>query len=78
MIGIIITVIICATVIAVTVIQPTITIKHVATTEISESMIEYQEKMNEARVVEDKQDDDEQVTIDTVTQAISNIFEGDD
>lgn len=78
MTAIIITLIICATVILVVKSEPTVTIKHVATTEISESMIEYQEKMNAARAVDADEKDDEQVTIDTVAQAISNIFEGDD
>lgn len=76
MIPIIITAIICATVIVVVRQDLTITIKHVATTEISESMIEYQKILNEKQVQDTGDvDEDGQNTIDDVVSAIGALFE---
>lgn len=78
MIPVIITALICVTTVIIVRTNLTITIKHVSTTEISESMIEYQQILNEAKPEETVQNDEEIETIDSVVSAISNIFEGDD
>lgn len=77
MVAIIITVIICATVIVTVRQDITFTVKHVTTTEISESMIEYQKMLNENAASVEPEDDDIQESLDSVVSAISNIFESD-
>lgn len=77
--GILITVIICATIGALFFsgkVSININIKHTHTTEISESFKEYQKLLIEHNKVEEADDKDKEVTYDDVVGIVRQMWEG--